>query len=168
MFARLLEKLKATPDGDGTMLDHSLIFYGSGMANSNVHATDPLPMVAVGGGASTQRQPSHRPAEGNAARQPLAERRESLRQPDDQVRREHRHRRVLLMRFVLALLVLALAVPARAAGPEPALVAAVKTGDTAAVRTLINSKVDINATEVDGTSALHWAVRAGDRRRPSC
>ena len=53
-FARLLEKLKATPDGDGTMLDHSLIFYGSGMANSNVHATDPLPMVAVGGGASTK------------------------------------------------------------------------------------------------------------------
>jgi len=66
------------------------------------------------------------------------------------------------MRFVLALLVLALAVPARAAGPEPALVAAVKTGDTAAVRALLNSKVDINATEVDGTSALHWAVRAGD------
>ena len=53
-FARLLEKLKTTPDGDGTMLDHSLIFFGSGMANSNVHATDPLPMVAVGGGAGTK------------------------------------------------------------------------------------------------------------------
>ena len=51
MFARLLEKLRSTPDGDGTLLDHSLVFYGSGMANSNVHATDPLPMVAVGGGA---------------------------------------------------------------------------------------------------------------------
>jgi len=50
MYARLLEKLRATPDGDGTLLDRSLIFYGSGMANSNVHATDPLPMVAVGGG----------------------------------------------------------------------------------------------------------------------
>jgi len=50
MYARLLEKLHATPDGDGTLLDRSLIFYGSGMANSNVHATDPLPMVAVGGG----------------------------------------------------------------------------------------------------------------------
>jgi hypothetical protein len=53
-FARLLEKMRATPDGDGTMLDHSLIFFGSGMANSNVHATDPLPMVAVGGGAGTK------------------------------------------------------------------------------------------------------------------
>jgi hypothetical protein len=51
MFARFVERLKATPDGDGSLLDHSLIFYGSGMANSNVHATDPLPMVAVGGGA---------------------------------------------------------------------------------------------------------------------
>ena len=50
MVARLLEKLQAMPDGDGSVLDHSLIFYGSGMANSNVHATDPLPMVAVGGG----------------------------------------------------------------------------------------------------------------------
>jgi hypothetical protein len=53
-FARLLEKLRSTPDGDGTMLDHSLIFFGSGMANSNVHATDPLPMVAVGGGGGTK------------------------------------------------------------------------------------------------------------------
>src|SRR6185503_21082780 len=41
MVARFLEKLRATPDGDGSILDHSLIFYGSGMANSNVHATDP-------------------------------------------------------------------------------------------------------------------------------
>ena len=49
MYARFLEKLKATPDGDGSLLDHAMIFYGSGMGNSNVHATDPLPMVAVGG-----------------------------------------------------------------------------------------------------------------------
>jgi len=50
LVARLLEKLRTTPDGDGSLLDHSIIFYGSGMANSNVHAIDPLPMVAVGGG----------------------------------------------------------------------------------------------------------------------
>jgi hypothetical protein len=49
MLARFLEKLKATPDGDGSLLDHSMVFYGSGMGNSNIHATDPLPMVAVGG-----------------------------------------------------------------------------------------------------------------------
>ncbi|HEX5107698.1 MAG TPA: DUF1552 domain-containing protein [Vicinamibacterales bacterium] len=55
MVARFLEKLRATPDGDGSILDHSLIFYGSGMANSNVHATDPLPMLAIGGGTGGSR-----------------------------------------------------------------------------------------------------------------
>jgi hypothetical protein len=48
--AKFLDKLRKTPDGDGSVFDHSLIFYGSGMANSNVHATDPLPLLAVGGG----------------------------------------------------------------------------------------------------------------------
>ena len=48
-FAKFVEKLSKTPDGDGTLLDHSLIFYGSGMGDSNAHATDPLPLVAVGG-----------------------------------------------------------------------------------------------------------------------
>jgi len=42
--------LSTTPDGDGTLLDHTLLFYGSGMGNSNSHATDPLPMLAFGGG----------------------------------------------------------------------------------------------------------------------
>jgi hypothetical protein len=51
MFAKFLDRLKHTPDGDGSLLDHALIFYGSGMGNSNVHATDPLPMLAAGGGA---------------------------------------------------------------------------------------------------------------------
>jgi hypothetical protein len=51
MFASFLDKLKSTPDGDGTLLSNSLIFYGSGMANSSVHATDPLPMIVVGGKA---------------------------------------------------------------------------------------------------------------------
>jgi hypothetical protein len=50
MFSKFIERLRTTPDGDGSLLDHSLIFYGSGMGNSNVHATDPLPMLAVGGG----------------------------------------------------------------------------------------------------------------------
>ena len=50
MFAKFLETLRNTPDGDGTLLDSSLLFFGSGMGNSNVHATDPLPLVAVGGG----------------------------------------------------------------------------------------------------------------------
>ncbi len=49
-FAKFVQKLRETPDGDGTLLDHSLVFYGAGMGNGNAHATDPLPLVAVGGG----------------------------------------------------------------------------------------------------------------------
>lgn len=66
------------------------------------------------------------------------------------------------MRFAAALLVLAIAAPAWAAGSEPAIVTAVKAADVATVRTLVERKADVNATEVDGTSALHWAVRGGD------
>jgi hypothetical protein len=51
LFAPFVEKLRNTPDGDGSLLDHSLIFYGSGMGDGNAHATDPLPLVALGGGA---------------------------------------------------------------------------------------------------------------------
>jgi hypothetical protein len=50
LFARFIEKLRALPEGDGTVLDHSLIVYGGGMGNPNGHASDPLPVVAVGGG----------------------------------------------------------------------------------------------------------------------
>jgi len=49
LFAKFIGKLKATPDGDGTLLDHSLILYGSGMSNANVHGPYPLPLVALGG-----------------------------------------------------------------------------------------------------------------------
>jgi hypothetical protein len=48
-FAKFIEKLRSTPDGDGSLLDHSLIFYGAGMGDGNAHATDPLPLVALGG-----------------------------------------------------------------------------------------------------------------------
>jgi ankyrin repeat protein len=62
----------------------------------------------------------------------------------------------------LWLILVFIAVPGQAAGPVPDLVAAVKAGDTAAVGALIARKSDVNVTDVDGTSALHWAVRAGD------
>jgi hypothetical protein len=50
-FAKFVDTLKASPDGDGSLLDHTLMFYGSGMSNGNVHSPDPLPLLAVGGGA---------------------------------------------------------------------------------------------------------------------
>jgi hypothetical protein len=49
MFAYLVDKLATTADGDGTLLDHSLLLYGSSMSNGNQHDHDPLPIVLVGG-----------------------------------------------------------------------------------------------------------------------
>jgi hypothetical protein len=48
-FGYLLKKLQGTPDGDGNLLDHSLLLYGSGMSNSNQHDHEPLPIVVAGG-----------------------------------------------------------------------------------------------------------------------
>jgi len=51
LFAYYLEKLKATKDGDGTLLDNSLVLYGSGMGNPNIHDHVNLPIVVAGGAA---------------------------------------------------------------------------------------------------------------------
>jgi hypothetical protein len=47
----LLQKLHDTPDGEGTLLDHSIVLYGSGMSNSNQHDHEPLPILVAGGGS---------------------------------------------------------------------------------------------------------------------
>jgi Protein of unknown function (DUF1552) len=49
MLTYFVEKLSKTADGDGTLLDHSLLLYGSSMSNGNQHDHDPLPIVLVGG-----------------------------------------------------------------------------------------------------------------------
>ncbi len=51
LFAEFLEKMKATPDGDGSLLDNSLFLYGSGMGNPNVHDHSNLPVLVAGGAA---------------------------------------------------------------------------------------------------------------------
>jgi len=48
LLADFVQKLKNTPDGDGNLLDHSLLLYGSGMGNSNVHAHKRVPFILVG------------------------------------------------------------------------------------------------------------------------
>jgi len=48
LLAYFLERLQRTPDGDGTLLDHSLVMYGSGMSDGNSHNHDPLPVVLAG------------------------------------------------------------------------------------------------------------------------
>jgi hypothetical protein len=50
VFAKFVERLSATPDGDGSLLDHSIILFGSNMANSDAHNNDPLPQALLGRG----------------------------------------------------------------------------------------------------------------------
>jgi hypothetical protein len=52
LFAEFVAKLNATPDGDGSLLDHTLYLYGSGMGNPNVHDHTNLPIILAGGGAT--------------------------------------------------------------------------------------------------------------------
>ena len=59
LFSKYLAKLKSTPDGDGSLLDHMTILYGSGISNSQRHAADNLPIMLVGGGAGTLKGGRH-------------------------------------------------------------------------------------------------------------
>jgi len=59
LFAYFLEKLKATPDGAGSLLDHCVYLYGSGMGNPNVHDHVNLPILVAGGGAGTLKGGRH-------------------------------------------------------------------------------------------------------------
>jgi hypothetical protein len=47
-FAYFVDKLKATPDGDGTLLDHAVVLYGSSLSDGNQHNFSPLPIVLAG------------------------------------------------------------------------------------------------------------------------
>jgi hypothetical protein len=51
LFGSFLERLRSTPEGDGTMLDHSMILYGAGLSNPNIHSHLDLPLLVAGGGS---------------------------------------------------------------------------------------------------------------------
>jgi hypothetical protein len=53
LFSQYLAKLRATPDGDGSLLDHVILLYGGGISNSDRHTHGPLPTLLLGGGAGT-------------------------------------------------------------------------------------------------------------------
>jgi hypothetical protein len=59
LFAYFLEKLKATPDGQGSLLDHSVYLYGSGMGNPNLHDHVNLPILVAGGAAGNLKGGRH-------------------------------------------------------------------------------------------------------------
>ena len=51
LFAYYLEKLRSTQDGDGTLLDHLILMYGSGLGDGNTHSFENLPILLLGGGS---------------------------------------------------------------------------------------------------------------------
>ena len=59
VFAYFLEKMQSTPDGDGSLLDHSMIVYGSGLSDGNLHEHYDLPVLLVGGGSGQIQGGSH-------------------------------------------------------------------------------------------------------------
>jgi hypothetical protein len=59
LFAEYLEKLRKTPDGDGSLLDHVILLFGSGISNSDRHTHGPLPTFVVGGGSGTLKGGRH-------------------------------------------------------------------------------------------------------------
>jgi hypothetical protein len=59
MFAEFVARLKNTPDGDGSMLDHMVLLYGSNMSNSNAHDHYPLPNLVLGGAAGRMKGGRH-------------------------------------------------------------------------------------------------------------
>jgi Protein of unknown function (DUF1552) len=58
-FAKFLDKLARMPDGDGSLLDHSILLYGSNMSNSNLHNQYPLPTALLGGGCGNLKTGRH-------------------------------------------------------------------------------------------------------------
>jgi hypothetical protein len=70
LFSKYLAKLRATPDGDGSLLDHMIILYGAGISNSTLHSGDNLPLLLVGGGSGQLKGGRHlmfkdKPTQGN-------------------------------------------------------------------------------------------------------
>jgi hypothetical protein len=59
MLAYFLQRLQATPDGDGTLLDHSMVLYGSSLSDGNEHNFDPLPVLLAGGASGRIRGGRH-------------------------------------------------------------------------------------------------------------
>lgn len=58
-FAYFIGKMKATPDGDGTLLDHSLVLYGSGLSDGNRHQHNDLPVLIAGGACGSLKTGRH-------------------------------------------------------------------------------------------------------------
>ena len=91
LFARFVEKLRATPDGDGTLLDHPMLLYGCGMGDGDHHTPFDLPVALVGGGAGRARgRPAPPVPAAHAVHEPGAQPAREAGRPGGPHRRQHR------------------------------------------------------------------------------
>jgi hypothetical protein len=94
LFSRLLDKLQKTQDGGGSMLNHTMILYGSGMGDGNVHSHDPISVLLAGGAlGQIKGRPPHPASEGDAHREPAAAHAGHRRSPRRKHRRQQRQAR---------------------------------------------------------------------------
>ena len=74
LFAYFLrERLKATPDGDGLLLDHTTMLYGSGMSDSNLHVPHNLPICSPAAAPATIKGGRHARVRSDAAHEPVSD-----------------------------------------------------------------------------------------------
>ena len=203
LFALFPGEAARHPDGDGNLLDNSILLYGGGMSNPNVHLHVNLPLVVAGGGAGRLKGGRHlafAPGDnipmtnllvslldkagvrvdtiGDSTGRSTWIRWRGLvatvlkyrgrRVPEvrmsaqrlDRHCSDQRHMPLRCRKWIVPVLAALLVNvgAARAAGVEPSLVDAVKEGNIAAVRAMVSDRADVNAAEVDGTTALHYAA----------
>jgi hypothetical protein len=89
MFAYYLEKLRATKDGEGSLLDHTLLLYGAGMSDSNVHDPRNIPLMLVGGPEQQIVGGRHLKYAGDSSAKLLVTLMEKLGAPVDQIGEDH-------------------------------------------------------------------------------
>ena len=93
-LAYFLKKLQAIPDGDGTLLDHSIVLYGSGMSDGNTHNNYNVPVVVVGGRDQQIKGNRHlKYPKGTPSGESVVEPDGQVRCEHGQVRRQHRRAR---------------------------------------------------------------------------
>ena len=174
-----LDKLAAIQEGDQTLLDKSLIIYGSPMGDGNVHNHKRCPLVLLGGAngqlpGNVHHRAEARDADGQRAAERdahgRARRRAAVRRLDREVLALIVRRRTVAMirrrlETAAALTVLLLAshgVGLRARAAEAPVAAAAMREDLTEVRALMSRGADVNAAQGDGMTALHWAAERGN------